>query len=306
MIRKVLLLVVVSVVVIVLLRMHRSKIGHELHLSKDIAASDVIATVGETTIKARDLQFEVDLQLQDTEMDETQELQKEVLSELLERRILYENLKSDSRFSFSETECLRQAEALIMSDPVFYTSVHRQDGIRRKLCEQDAILRYSQEHIFARLSVSEAELADFFAAHRERYLHSAAVTFRQIVLAQERQAKRIRVLVTAENFSTYAREHSIAPEAANGGLLGPLTKNELPQVFHVLFRMRENRITEVLKSPYGFHVILLLKKHTTGSGSLADFRSAVEQAVREQKQHVEYQKWLEVAMHSVAFSLPRW
>ena len=306
MLRKALLLVVVLIVVLVAWRMYRPRMGQELHLGKDVAASDVVATVGNTTIKAHDLQFELDLQLQETESTAAPELQQEVLSELLERSILYEHIKSDAQFSFSDTECLRQAEALIMSDPVFYTSVHRQEGIRRKLCEQETIRRYSQERIFAHITVNERELAHFFATNRARYLRPAAVTFRQIVLPQERQAKRIRALVTADNFSTYAQQHSIAPEAEQGGLLGPLTKNELPQVFHILFKMRERRITEVLKSPYGFHIILLLRKHPAGSGNLADFRTEVEQAVLEQKQHTEYQKWLEVAMHRVSFSLPRW
>ena len=304
--RKIILLAGVAVVIVVVLRLHRTEIGRELHLSSDIAASDVIATVGDSEIKARDLQFEVDLQLRDAEVEDVPELQQEVLSELLERRILYAHLQRDQQFHFSEVECKRQAEALIMSDPVFYSSTYRQEGIRRKLCEQAAIRRYSQEHVFARVKVSQAELAEFFAAHRDRYLRPKAVSFRQIVLAQERQAKRIRALVTADNFSSYAQEHSIAPEAKDGGLLGPFTKNQLPQVFHVLFKMRENRITEVLKSPYGFHIILLLKKHPAGQGNLEDFLPTIEQAVRRRKQQREYQKWLEVAMHSVSFSLPRW
>jgi len=308
--KKILLLIIVSTTIIISLiislRLYRNKIGPELHLDRDFAASDVIATVGGVEIKAHDLQFEVDLQLRDAEVEDVPELQQEVLSELLERRILFEHLKRDARFHFSDTRCRRQAEALVMSDPVFYTSPPRQEGLRRKLCEQAAIRRYSEEHVFADISVAEQELADFFTHNRARYLRPAAVSFRQIVLPQERQAKRIRALVTAKNFSRYARQHSIAPEAENGGLLGPLTKSELPQVFHVLFTMRAKRITEVLKSPYGFHIILLLEKHPAGSGSLADFRAAVEQAVRQQKQQAEYQKWLEVALHSVSFSLPRW
>lgn len=306
MFKKILLLTIAAAGIIVLLRMYRGKIGQELHLSRDITASDVIATVGRTEIKAHDLQFEVDLQLRDAEVEDVPELQKEVLSELLERRILSEHLKRDTKFHFSDKECQQQAKALIMSDPVFYTSNHRKNGIRRKLCEQEAIRLYSQEHVFANISIDEQELADFFTNNRERYLRPAAVSFRQIVLPRERQAKRIRALVTAQNFSRYAREHSIAPEAEQGGLLGPLTKSELPQVFHILFKMREKRITEVLKSPYGFHIILLLQKHPAGSGSFADFRPTVEQDVRTQKQHTEYQKWLEIAMHSVSFSLPRW
>ena len=304
--KKILLLIMVSAAIIPLMRLYRHTIGRELYSSRDITASNVIATVGGAEIKAHDVQFEVDLQLRDAEVEAVPELQKEVLSELLERRILFEHLKSDARFHFSAAKCRQQAEALIMSDPVFYTSTHRQEGIRRKLCEQEAIRRYSEEHVFAHISVAEQELAGFFTNNRERYLRPASVSFRQIVLSQERQAKHIRALVTAQNFSAYAHEHSIAPEAEDGGLLGPLTKNELPQVFHVLFKMREKRITEVLKSPYGFHIMLLLKKHAAGSGSFADFRPAVAQAVREQKQHTEYQKWLEVAMHSVSLSLPRW
>lgn len=306
MFKKFVLLSIVSVAVIAILHLYRSKISSSLHLSQDIAASDVIATINDINIKARDLQFEVDLQLQDTEIRDMPSLQKEVLSELLERSILFEHLKNDHNFHFSDEECLRRAAALIMSDPVFYTSEYRQRGIRRKLCEQDAIYRYSQQRIFSNIIIDEEELAAFFAANKDRYLRPAAVSFRQIVLPNEKQAKRIRVLVNAQNFSDYAREHSIAPEADNGGLVGPLTKSELPQVFHVLFKMRANRITDVLKSTYGFHIILLLKKYASNSGGLENFRAAVEKDLLQQKQRAEYQKWLEVAMHKVSFSLPRW
>ena len=189
MLKKLLLLVAASVVIIVLLRLSRPQIGLDLHVNSDITASDVIAIVNGVEIKAHDLQFEVDLQLRDAEVEDVPGLQKEVLSELLERRILYEHLKNDTQFHFVETKCRQRAEALIMSDPVFYTSTNRQEGIRRKLCEQEAIRNYSEEHVFADISISEQELEDFFTNNRERYLRPAAVSFRQIVFSTRKTSK---------------------------------------------------------------------------------------------------------------------
>lgn len=289
---------------ILIWKLHREKIGQDLHRSKNtIIDVNVIAKVGERDITTQDLQFEMDLQLEGVDIIAVPNLRQEVLAELLERKILFSYIEQDKDFQLDAESCLQKAEDLITSDPVFYQDVNRREKIRQKVCEQDAVYRYGQEFIFADIEVSEPELVSFFHKNPGLFQKAEMVSFRQIVLPDERKAKRIRALVNGKNFSIHAKQSSITPEAENGGLVAPFTKNELPQVFHVLFRMRPGQITGVLKSPYGFHIILLEKKHQ--AGKLADFRQQVEKKVYKRKRNAAYQKWLEAAMHTVALVIPR-
>lgn len=284
-------------------KLHREKIEHDLHRSKNEIAADVIIKIGDKDITTQDLSFELDLQLEGVDVTALPNLRKEILAELLERKILFAYIEQNKNFKMDKETCLQKADDIIVADPAFYQNVQRREKIRQKVCEQDAIYQYGQEFIFADIEVNEQELANFFRKNPGLFQKVDMVSFRQIVLPDERQAKRIRALVTRKNFSTYAEKSSITPEAADGGLVGPFTKNELPQVFHVLFKMRVGQITNVMKSPYGFHIILLEKKHRVEK--LADHRQQVEERVYQRKKTAAYQKWLEAAMHTVALVIPR-
>lgn len=306
--------VVVSLVVFAALiigwRYYRQGVNDALHRRHNSNSFGIIATVGNEQVTVQDLQFELDLQASEVASDDLHieqtaaNLQNAVLSELLERKILYAHLKRDQRFSINNQKCLTRAQELVAENVHFYSGHrYREEKLRRKLCEQDAIYRYSQEHVFAGITVNETEIVDFFAKNYRHIKQAPAVSFRQIVLADERQAKRIRHRLTVSNFSSYARKSSITPEAEHGGLLGPFTKNELPQVFHTLFSMRRGQITKVLKSPYGFHILLLVERRSAGDARLEDFRKQIELSIFDHKRAVEHQKWLEVAMHAVPLSI---
>ncbi len=53
-----------------------------------------------------------------------------------------------------------------------------------------------------------------------------------------------------------AKEHSIGPRAAQGGSLGSITRGEMPLEFdQVAFNLSVGSISEVVKTPFGFHII---------------------------------------------------
>ena len=291
-------------------RYYRQVVNDALHQQNNSNSFGIIATVGREQVTVRDLQFELDLQASEVASDDLDieqtatNLQNAVLSELLERKILYAHLKRDQRFSIDNRKCLAKAQRLVAENVHFYSGHrYREEKLRRKICEQDAIYRYSQEHVFAGITVNDTEIADYFAKNYRHVKQAPTVSFRQIVLADERQAKRIRHRLTVANFSSHAQKSSITPEAEHGGLLGPFTKNELPQVFHTLFSMRRGQITEVLKSPYGFHILMLVERRRAGDARLEDFRQQIEVTIFDHKRAMEHQKWLEVAMHAVPLSI---
>lgn len=263
--------------------------------------TDVIAAIGKEQITPDDLQFEIDLALYKTGASSATALRKDLLSSLLEIEVLYAHALRDKRFQPNITECNQKAADVITANPAFFTNAGRIERIKHKICKFDAVQAYGEQYIYADISVSEQELEEYFFNHYQHKIKEDMVVFRQIVLASEGEAKRARFTVDKNNFGAYARKYSIAPEAENGGLVGALAQSELPQVFHILFTMRAGQISPILKSPYGFHIAMLVKKITPDTVTVSDYSLEIERKLIREKRLEAHQKWLKKAMQTIAF-----
>jgi peptidyl-prolyl cis-trans isomerase SurA len=80
----------------------------------------------------------------------------------------------------------------------------------------------------------------------------------------------VRRLRGGTDFAQVAASFSDGPEALQGGGLGWRDQDRLPELFvDALVRMKPGEISEPLRSPAGFHVLLLLEKRGAGSASAA-------------------------------------
>lgn len=94
---------------------------------------------------------------------------------------------------------------------------------------------------------------------REIEAETPYVKFQQIVTKDEDSAEEVmNRLKRGEDFQKLAEEFSIAPE--KGKILGPFFPGELPSEFDICFNMREGEISNIVKSPYGFHIFKLVEK----------------------------------------------
>ncbi len=71
-----------------------------------------------------------------------------------------------------------------------------------------------------------------------------------------------KIIVNGGDFDLQARIHSEDPGSKNrGGDLGYLSRDQLvPEFSSVAFRLKEGEISEVIESPFGFHIIQMIKK----------------------------------------------
>jgi peptidyl-prolyl cis-trans isomerase SurA len=71
-----------------------------------------------------------------------------------------------------------------------------------------------------------------------------------------------KIIVNGGDFDLQARIHSEDPGSKDrGGDLGYLSRDQLvPEFSSVAFRLKEGEISEVVESPYGFHIIQMIKK----------------------------------------------
>ena len=119
------------------------------------------------------------------------------------------------------------------------------------------------------------EIKSYYDKNREEFNRKEAVKLRQIVLSKESDARRIkRELKRGKSFKDLAKRYSIAPEAQNHGETDWIEKGTL-EVFDKAFRMRVGSRSDVLKSPYGYHIYKVLKKQKAGKLSFNNSKDKI-------------------------------
>ena len=217
-----------------------------LKIVREITPELIVAAVDEMLLvqAARELGFEMgDEQFED------------VIENIMEQS----NIESDLQFEAA----LRQ-EGL--------TRASLRDVLERQYL-QNAVL---QIEILNKITITDSEAQEYYEAHLEEFAEPAAVTLREILvrapsaeaaaplnaaLAEEAREKadaaHTRIL-SGEDFATVAAEASDAPSKANGGLIGPVIRDELAvSVLQLIEGLRVGEVSDVASTPQGYQFFKL-------------------------------------------------
>ncbi|MGB9629491.1 MAG: peptidylprolyl isomerase, partial [Thermodesulfobacteriota bacterium] len=141
--------------------------------------------------------------------------------------------------------------------------------------------------------IEEAEVRRYYETHRSLFQIPRRVRARQIVVADGEEAIQIlRRLKKGENFEKLAKEKSLGPERVQGGDLGYFSQGERPSEFDPLFSMEVGAISEVIKSPYGYHIFKLEEKSEPREIPFEEARGTILKELRKKRGEEEFQKWL--------------
>jgi parvulin-like peptidyl-prolyl isomerase len=101
----------------------------------------------------------------------------------------------------------------------------------------------------------------------------------------------LKRLKKGEAFEKMAAEKSLGPEKVQGGDLGYFSPGERPTEFNHVFDMEVGAISEVIKSPYGYHIFKLEEKIEPRQVSFGEAKLGILQALGQKKDEENYQKW---------------
>ncbi|HEV7477417.1 MAG TPA: peptidylprolyl isomerase [Burkholderiales bacterium] len=149
---------------------------------------------------------------------------------------------------------------------------------REDLREQIILSRLREREVSDRIQVSDGEidllLEEMKAAPAERVeFNLAHVLVRipeqaspeRIEAARGRAEKVVLEARAGTDFGRLAASYSDAPDALQGGALGWRARDRLPDLFvSALAKMSPGEVSEVLRSPAGFHVVKLLERRGAG------------------------------------------
>jgi peptidyl-prolyl cis-trans isomerase SurA len=249
----------------------------------------VVAVVNDDVITESDLAAElrlVEQQLQQQKVQAPPEpiLRRQVLERLILKRLQLElaaarGIRVDDETVSQAIRTVAQQNGLTVPQ---FRQVLERDGFdfaafREDLRDEIIIHRLRQRMVDDRVTVTDREVNDFLASQRrspatagEEY-HLAhilvavpeAASSEQIAAARRKAEEVLKELRNGADFGQTAIAVSQGQQALQGGDLGWRRTGELPTIFvEVAAHMHTGDISDLIRSPSGFHIIKLLDKRT--------------------------------------------
>ena len=149
--------------------------------------------------------------------------------------------------------------------------------------------------VHSRISVSEEDLRKYFDEHLEDFNKAEQIRALQIMVDTEAQAQDIlRKLKNDPGlFSYLARKFSQGLEAVKGGDLGFLDVSQMPEEFEGVFKLDVNKISEVIQTPYGYHIFQIQEKIPQRKMSFEESKTIIKKRLTQKIQDREFSKWFQ-------------
>jgi len=158
------------------------------------------------------------------------------------------------------------------------------EGLRKQIESQ--VERESLVISAMNLSVSSAEAKEFFDANKDKLGVQEAVHVRHILVNDEQKAKDLLIAIrVGADFGKLAREMSSdSALKERGGDLGFVSRGMLqPDIEKVVFSLKPGEVSEVVKSPLGYHIFKVEEKREPKAAVLSEIERDLMQALLAQK-----------------------
>src|SRR5687767_11674595 len=205
--------------------------------------------------------------------------------QMLERLILDKaqlQMARDTGIRVDELQLDRAVQRVAQNNNMSLADFRRaleRDGVsfpawRDDLREQIVLSRLREREVDDRIQVSDTEIDLFLAELKERPDTRAEYQLAHILVrvpeqanperieaARTRAQKALSEARAGADFASLAASYSDAPDALQGGALGWRSHDRLPELFsRTLAAMQPGEVSEILRSPAGFHLLRLLAR----------------------------------------------
>jgi len=246
----------------------------------------IVAVVNDEVITQNELNDRValvvrQLQRQGGQLPAAEALSRQILERMI-NDLLQVQLAKESGIKIDDATLERTIERIAQENnlamPEFRAALER-DGIKYPRFRDDIrneimVARLREREVENNIVVTDAEVDTELAREARtvssdseyRLAHVLVLVPPQASADQIEQRRRRALLALSElrrgtNFAQVAATYSDAPDALQGGNLGWRPSARLPALFlEALERLQANDVSDILRSPNGFHIIKLLEK----------------------------------------------
>jgi peptidyl-prolyl cis-trans isomerase SurA len=182
--------------------------------------------------------------------------------------------------------------------------------LRKNLERNMVTSEVQRREVMDKISVTEDEARAYYDSRQQDFTSPTEITLREILIEVPTSDRGVNVaqdeelraraedtrkrLLAGEPFPRLAADVSTAPSKANGGLIGPLNRNELNQALQKLLDgLKVGEISEVLRTQRGYQILKLESRSESKLRTFEEARGDISARVAEQKRLGEVHKYLE-------------
>ncbi len=180
------------------------------------------------------------------------------------------------------------------------------ESVKKDIRNQIMRSRLLRREIKAKIVVSDDEIGEYYDKNRQNYEGKEAVRIKQILLLlppQANKATRMKLkdqannlrkrINNGEHFELLAVKYSQGPEAKQGGDVGFVERGVvIPEVEKVAFSLPIGKVSEVIESSLGFHIIMVVDKRGAGLKPIAAVREEIKTKIEDEKLDKRYEEWI--------------
>lgn len=146
------------------------------------------------------------------------------------------------------------------------------------------------------IKITDEEMQTYFDENKDSFGEAEQVKASHVLVEDEATAKEIQQkLKDGADFAELAKEYSTDEGTKeNGGELGFFARGTMVTEFDdVAFALPVNKISDPVKTEYGYHIIKVEEKKEAVEANFDDSKAAIKDTLIDQKMETEYSTWLE-------------
>ena len=180
------------------------------------------------------------------------------------------------------------------------------EAIKSEVKGQMMRSRLMRREIKSKVMISDQEIGDYYNQHRDEYEGKEVVRIKQILLPIPKNASEatkarlrneaqqiIKRAASGEPFELLAMKYSQGSAAQQDGDIGFIEKGvTIPEVEAAAFSLPLDRISDVIESSIGFHIIKVTDRKGAGFKPLETVREEIKTKLEDEKLEKKYEEWI--------------
>ncbi|NTW06731.1 MAG: hypothetical protein HGA29_02685 [Syntrophaceae bacterium] len=180
------------------------------------------------------------------------------------------------------------------------------EAVKSEIRSQLMRMRLMRLEVKSKIIVSDQEIGEYYDQHRDEYEGKEAVRIKQILLLIPPNASKAAIAKLKEDagkiqkrasgdesFDSLAAKYSQGPAAAQGGDVGFIEKGGMiPEIEAAAFSLPQGRISSVIQSSVGFHIIKVIDKRGAGYKPITVVREEIRSKLEDEKLEKKYDEWI--------------
>ncbi len=164
---------------------------------------------------------------------------------------------------------------------------------KENMREQMLVRKLVEEKTADAPEATAAEVAAFYEENTDSFQIPETVSASHILISfdpedtpETKAEKRAELeaiqqkLATGASFEELAAEHSDCPSSAEGGALGTFTRGQMvPEFEEVAFSMEPGKLSQIVETEFGYHIIKVTDHQEAGIRSLAEVKDQLQQYI---------------------------